>query len=275
MNPPPPRSKPVAPIAGYKGGKRFLARRICALIDATPHDGYAEPFVGMGGIFLRRSTRPRVEVINDISGDVVNLFRVLQEHYRYFIDMLRFRVSARAEFDRLNAIAPEHLTDLQRAARFFYLQRTAWGGRIVGRSFGVSKRDPSNFNVRSLEPMLAAVADRLARVTIEQLAFDAFLARYDRPGMLFYLDPPYFGCETDYGPGVFGRADFARLAQLLGAGRAQFILSINDTPEIRATFADFYMRAIDTTWSIGTLSADDMRRGELLISNRPLPDCGF
>ena len=72
--------RPVRPAAGYQGGKKNLARRICALIDRTPHDGYAEPFVGMGGIFLRRSTRPKVEAINDISADVANFFRVLQEH---------------------------------------------------------------------------------------------------------------------------------------------------------------------------------------------------
>ena len=121
---------PVSPAAGYQGGKRNLARRICALIEATPHDGYAEPFVGMGGIFLRRAARPRVEVINDISGDVATFFRVLQEHYPYLIDMLRWRITGRAEFDRLAAMPADRLTDLQRAARFLYLQRLAFGGKV-------------------------------------------------------------------------------------------------------------------------------------------------
>jgi len=47
------------PAAGYIGGKRNLAGRIVPIIDGTEHDGYAEPFVGMGGIFLRRRLRPR------------------------------------------------------------------------------------------------------------------------------------------------------------------------------------------------------------------------
>jgi DNA adenine methylase len=59
--------RPVSPPAGYIGGKRNLSRRICAIIEATPHTSYAEPFVGMGGIFLRRARRPRAEAINDIS----------------------------------------------------------------------------------------------------------------------------------------------------------------------------------------------------------------
>lgn len=262
---------PVSPAAGYQGGKRNLARRICQLIDRTPHDGYAEPFVGMGGIFLRRSTKPRAEAINDVSGDIATFFRVLQEHYPYFVDMLRFRVTSRAEFERLNALPADRLTDLQRAARFLYLQRLTFGGKVRSRVFGVDSRAGARFNVAKLEPMLAEIHDRLAGVVIEQLPYAQFLARYDRPGMLFYLDPPYFGCEGDYGPGVFTRGDFELLAAQLGRGRAKFILSINDTSEIREIFAAFHIRGVETTWSIGTLSSGDTSRAELIISNFDLP----
>lgn len=262
---------PISPAAGYQGGKRNLARRICQLIDRTAHDAYAEPFVGMGGIFLRRTTRPKAETINDISGDVATFFRVLQEHYPYFIDMLRFRVTSRAEFDRLNALPAARLTDLQRAARFLYLQRLTFGGKVRSRAFGVDSRAGGRFNVSKLEPMLAEIHDRLARVVIEQLPYAEFLARYDRPGMLFYLDPPYFGCEGDYGPGLFARGDFELLAAQLGRGRAKFILSINDTPEVREIFAAFRIRDVETSWSIGTLASADTRRNELIISNFDLP----
>ena len=259
--------RPVSPAAGYQGGKRNLARRICAIIDRTDHDGYAEPFVGMGGIFLRRSTRPKAEVINDISSDVATFFRVLQEHYPYFLDLMRFRVASRAEFDRLCALPADRLTDLQRAARFLYLQRLAFGGKVVGRNFGVDSRAGARFNISKLEPMLADIHDRLAGVTIEQLPYDQFIRRYDRPGMLFYLDPPYFGCETDYGADVFSRADFERLAEQLAAARGKFIVSINDTPEIRTTFAQFHLKSVDTTYSISSAHGRAKGAGELIISN--------
>ena len=258
--------RPVRPAAGYQGGKKNLARRICALIDRTPHDGYAEPFVGMGGIFLRRSTRPKVEAINDISADVANFFRVLQEHYPYFVDMLRFRVASRNEFERLAALPAERLTDLQRAARFLYLQRLAFGGKVAGRNFGVSSSQSARFNVTTLEPLLAEIHERLAGVWIEQLPYANFIERYDRPGMLFYLDPPYFGCEEDYGAGVFDRADFYRLAELLAAARGKFILSINDRPEIRQAFAAFEIAELETTYTIAR-GENARRAGELVISN--------
>ena len=55
---------PTRPIAPWLGGKRNLAKRICALIDTIPHETYAEGFVGMGGVFLRRSSRPRSEFMD-------------------------------------------------------------------------------------------------------------------------------------------------------------------------------------------------------------------
>jgi len=260
---------PVAPAAGYIGGKRNLASRLTAIIDQVDHDGYAEPFVGMGGIFLRRRRQPRVEVINDASGDVATFFRVLQRHYAYFLDMLRFRVASRAEFERLKAQVPEALTDLERAARFLYLQRLSFGGRVAGRAFGVDKSQGARFNVLKLEPTLADLHERLAGVTIEQLDFGAFIRRYDRAGMLFYLDPPYWGCERDYGQDVFGRADFERLAAQLGAIDGRFILSINDTPGVRETFAAFRMVEVETTYTLA--QGAGKKAGELVISNFDLP----
>ncbi|MBB4618024.1 DNA adenine methylase [Sphingomonas abaci] len=259
---------PVSPAAGYIGGKRNLAARLVALIGGIPHDGYAEPFVGMGGVFLRRRIRPRVEVINDASGDVATFFRVLQEHYAYFLDMLRFRIASRAEFERLRALPAERLTDLQRAARFLYLQRLAFGGKVAGRGFGVDRGNGARFNVTKLEPMLADIHERLAGVTIEQLDFGEFIRRYDRAGMLFYLDPPYWGCETDYGQDVFGRADFERLATQLRDIRGGFLMSINDTPGVRATFAGFHLLEVTTTYTVGQGAAT--KAPELVISNMPL-----
>ncbi len=258
--------RPVKPAAGYLGGKRFLASRLCKLIDREDHDGYAEPFVGMGGIFLRRSTRPKVEVINDINGEVINFFRVLQEHYPYFIDLLRFRVASRNEFERLKGVDPARLTDLQRAARFLYLQRLAFGGKVTGQHFGVDRSQGARFNIAKLEPMLADIHERLTGVTLEQLPFVDFIRRYDRPGMLTYCDPPYFGCEDDYGAAVFEPADFERLAEAMAAARGKMIISINDVSEIRSIFGAFEIYETSTTYSISSRTGAK-RVGELVIAN--------
>jgi len=252
----------TAPLAPYLGGKRNLARRIVRAIDAVPHDGYTEVFLGMGGIFFRRRHVPKAEIVNDLSGDVAGLFRILQRHYVPFLEMLRYQITSRREFDRLSRTDPATLTDLERAARFLYLQRTAYGGKVVGRNYGVDPIAPGSFDMRRLGAMLEAVHERLAGVAIENLPYDQVLARYDRPGMLFYLDPPYFGCEADYGTGMFRASDFNRLAETLGRLEGTFILSINDTPQVRRIFEPFDLEAVQTTYQV---SGQQTEAKELIV----------
>lgn len=272
MNPSLTPVTPVRPIAPWLGGKRNLAKRICSLIDAdTGHRTYAEPFVGMGGIFLRRARRPQGEFINDRGRDVYNLFRVLQEHYVAFLDLLRFQLTTQANFNRLVDVNPDTLTDMQRAARFLYLQRCAFGGKVSGRNFGLSVDRPGRFNLTTLEPDLEALHARLSGVTVTCLDFAEFLPRVDRPEVLFYLDPPYWGCEDDYGRALFSRDRFVELASQLGALKGRFILSLNDLPEVRETFGAFQFREVRTSYSIAAKGVEHPR-AELLISNWPLPD---
>ena len=264
--------EPCMPAAGYRGGKKNLARRIIERIDAIPHVAYSEAFVGMGGVFLRRRHVPKAETINDRSGDVANFFRILQRHHTPFVEMLRYQVASRHEFERLKAERPETLTDLERAARFLYLQRLSFGGKIVGRNFGYTPTRTSSFNPLTLAPQLQAIHERLAGVVIEELDWADFIVRYDRPGMLFYLDPPYWDGEGDYGAGVFGREDFAGMADVLRGLKGTFVLSINDRPEVRDLFAGFVMEAVEANYS---LAREKRRRfGELIItSDRPHATC--
>ena len=262
--------QPVLPVAPYIGGKRNLAKRIIPLIDADPHHTYAEAFVGMGGIFFRRTRQPSAEFINDYSGDVACLFRILQRHYPQFLEILRFTLTTRAEFDRLTRTDPETLTDLERAARFLYLQRTAFGGGVDKRTFGLSNERPARFNLTTLEPMLEDVYSRLSGVTIEQLDFESFLRRIDTASTLFYLDPPYFGTEGTYGKDLFNRDDFERLRDVLSGLKGRFILSINDTPEIRKIFSEFEMQEARTTYSFARKADAAGQRAELLITNTPI-----
>jgi DNA adenine methylase len=257
------RVAPVRPVAPYIGGKRNLAKRLVALIETIPHKTYAEPFVGMGGVFLRRSLKPQAEVINDWSREVSNLYRVLQVHYVAFLDWMRFQLTTRAEFERLVGIDPETLTDLQRAARFLYLQKTAFGGKVTGRNFGVSHHRGGAFDLSKLAPMLEDLHVRMSGVIIERLPWQAFVARYDTAETLFYLDPPYWGSEDDYGAELFGRDQFAAMAEQLATIKGRFVLSLNDTPGVRETFRAFELEEVTTTY---TLSGQAQRAGELIIT---------
>lgn len=258
------RRHPTAPVAPYLGGKRQLARTIIERIERIPHVTYAEPFVGMGGVFLRRTRPVKAEVINDFNRDVAGFFRILQRHYSAFLEMMKFQITTRAEFERLAVTPPATLTDLERAARFLYIQQTSFGA--VGRVFGVDPIAGARFNVTKLAPMLDELHDRLAGVIVECLHYADFIRRYDRAGTLFYLDPPYWDTEDYYGKDLFTKADFERLAQLLAGIKGRFILSINDVPQIRQIFSAFRQQRVKVTYTVR--GGEPKRTGELIISGR-------
>ncbi|WP_265518984.1 DNA adenine methylase [Nitratireductor luteus] len=261
--------EPVSPPASYLGGKKQLAGRISSLLEQIPHSVYAEPFVGMGGVFFRRRLAPRSEVVNDRSGDVATLFRILQRHYPQFMETLKFQITSRREFERLAACDPTTLTDLERAARFLYLQRLAFGGKVRGRSFGVDVTGGGRFNLTRLSSILDAVHERLAGVVIENLDWLDFIVRYDRPETLFYLDPPYFGNECDYGKDAFKREDFLSIAAHLASISGRFVLSLNDRPEVREIFGAFKIVSVPVTYTVSGGKGSDVR--EVIVMDRKEP----
>ena len=256
---------PAKPLAPWLGGKRFLAARIIERIEAIPHRCYAEPFVGMGTVFLRRAKRPPAEAINDINGEIGNLFRVIREHPDELERQFRWVLASRREFRRLLDTPPETLTDVQRAARFAYLQRLRFGGRPASTSTGFGPHYPAKFRAAQMPRLIRAAHRRLQRVQIDCLEWGEFIRRYDRPFTLFYIDPPYWGHETDYGKGLFARDDFARMAEILRGLKGRFILSLNDRPEVRETFAGFRVEEVTTVYTANARAA--RRVGELLIGN--------
>lgn len=257
--------RPAAPVAPWLGGKKQLHQQIIERIDLIPHRSYVEPFVGMGGVFLRRRFRPRVEVANDRNGEIVNLFRILQRHHRQLMDIMRFQVASRRDFERLRATDPASLTDLERAARFLYLQRLAFGGQLGG-VFGVAPDQGARFSLSRIEPILEAAHERLEAVIFECLDWSEVIARYDSPQTLFYLDPPYFGGENDYGKGLFDRDQYALMASALRDLKGAFILSINDKPQMREIFAGFRMDEVRLKYTVSSEGAVDA--AELIVSNR-------
>lgn len=258
----------AAPVAPWLGGKSKLAKTLIERIERVEHQSYVEPFVGMGGVFLRRAYRPKQEVINDANGEIINLFRILQRHYPQFMDTLKFQVSSRREFERLRATDPSTLTDLERAARFLYLQRQAFGGKYDG-VFGVAADRASRFDITQIASHLEAAHERLSGVVFENLDWAEIIQRYDGKNTLFYLDPPYFGNEKDYGS-AFSRDQFANMAELLANIKGEFILSINDCKEIRELFDWAVLDEVRLSYTVSK-DATAVKAAELIISSSDLP----
>lgn len=254
------------PIIPWIGGKTRLLDDILPLFPA--HECYVEPFCGAAALFFNKQPA-RAEVLNDINGDLVNLYRVVQHHLEEFVRQFKWALSSRQVFKWLQDTRPETLTDIQRAARFFYLQRQAFGGKVTGQSFGTATTAPPGLNLLRIEEELSAAHLRLAETCIEHLPWAAVMAKYDRPHTLFFCDPPYW--ETE-GYGVdFPRQEYLELAKVTRAAKGHVIITVNDHPMMREVFEGLPMDVVGITYSVGGPESRK-QTGELIIRNR---EAGF
>jgi DNA adenine methylase len=240
-----------------------LAKTVIARIPA--HTCYVEPFCGAAWVLFRK-IESKVEVLNDINREVVTLYRCLQWHLEEFMRYFKWVLVSRDEFDRLKKADPDTLTDIQRAAGFYYLLQAGFGGRVVNPSFGYGVMQGSKLNLLRIEEYLSAAHLRLARVYVECLPYAEVISRYDSQDTFFYVDPPYWDCEHHYGRDIFSRDDFACLAEQLAGIKGRFLLSINDRPEIRVIFKAFVFEEVRLIYSSGKKQNTDA--DELLVWNR-------
>ena len=249
-----------SPLA-YIGGKSKLAQTIIEMMPE--HKAYCEVFAGAAWVFFRKEPS-KYEVINDLDSDLICFYRVLQNHLEEFLKQFKWLLASREWFeDWKRQQAAGGLTDIQRAARYYYLQRLCFAGRVRGRTYGASPMSRPRINLLRIEEELSEVHLRLAGVTIEHLPWQRFLETYDKPGTLFFLDPPYY--KAPYYIHNFKLGDYQELATTIASLRSHFILSINDHPDMRETFKDFAIAPVLLSYSAAKSRCKTV--SELLITN--------
>jgi DNA adenine methylase len=247
----------------YIGGKRRIASQIVKLLPA--HVTYVEAFAGGSQTFFHKSPSP-VEVLNDLDRELVNYLRVVQQHSPELIRWLRHTVSSRALHELFARQDPTQLTDVQRAARFVYLQKNSFGGRVTRRTYRVAVLKRPNYSPERVPQIISAAARRLEHTQLECSPYQVVIERFDRPTTVFYLDPPYIG-RSLYRHN-FKDSDFRVLADRLKRIRGRFLLSINDHPLSRSLFAPFNCRTIDFVY---TATRRVPRVSELIVANFDWP----
>ena len=249
-----------SPLA-YIGGKSKLANTIIQMIPE--HKMYCEVFAGAAWVFFRKDYS-KYEVINDLDSDLIAFYRVLQNHLEEFLKQFKWILSSREWFeDWKRQQKAGGLTDIQRAARYYYLQRLCFGGRVKNRIFGTGPMHRPRINLLRIEEELSEVHLRLAGVTIENLPWNEFIKRYDRPKTFFYLDPPYY--KAPYYEHNLVLKDYQEMANILTKLKSRFILSINDHQHMRGTFKKFKTKSVKLTYSVKKTACTKAK--ELLITN--------
>lgn len=245
---------------GWVGGKRALRREIIRRFPAD-YGRYIEVFGGAGWVLFGLEPKPsRFEVFNDIDENLVNLYRCIKYHCTELQRELEGLFTSRTLFfDFKNQMHGPGLTDIQRAARYYYIVRCSFGS--TRSSFKTSQT-----YINNRTPYLADVQERLKRVTIENLDFERLITTYDRPDALFYLDPPYMGTEKHYDV-PFSVDDHLRLRDCLQKIKGKFLLSYGDCTAVRELYAGYFIDSISRKDTLSGNGKNQSDFAEVIISN--------
>ena len=253
-----PTPKPIVP---WIGGKRRLARVLLPMFPA--HVCYVEPFCGAAALFFRKAPSS-VEVLNDTHGELINLYRVVKHHFEEFLRQFKWALTSRQIFEWHTRIDPATLTDVQRAARFYYLQKLKFGAKVTGNSYGTATIGGGRLNLLRIEEDLGAAHLRLHQVNIEHLPWQRCVERYDRPHTLFFCDPPYW--QTNGYGDPFPLPEYEQLAEAARSSKGAMIVTVNDHPDMRRVFAGLDITSAAIRYTVGG-SHRPQQATELIIRN--------
>lgn len=217
------------PLLRYFGGKMRLRRWILAHLPR--HAIYCEPFVGGGSILLGKEPAPWGETINDLDGEIVNLFRTLRgERGPELIRQIELTPYSRDE----HALAFEPAEDsVERARRLLVRSHMSHGtisarmDRTRGwRRDGLEAKTHHAREWRDLLPWLDLIRQRLAHVSIERRDAIELIGDFSKPNVLIYADPPYWPA-TRSGKRIRGEPYHAYQHELDESGHASLLAALH------------------------------------------------
>lgn len=263
--------QPIKPFLKWAGGKTQLLPQLKVRLP-TYYGQYIEPFVGGGALFFH--LRPRYAIISDANAELINTYKIVQNSLDALIEQLAPYPNTKDFFYNIRAQDPTTLSEIERAARFIYLNRTCYNGlyRVNKQGqFNVPFGNYTNPTICDTEQLRAA-HDALQGVQIHHGDYHAIVNNFARTGDFVFFDPPYqpsslYSDFKRYTPEFFYEADQIKLAETFKAlvQKGVYCLLTNSNTEfIRDLYNDFPYEIIATRRNINA-HGDKRLNGEDLI----------
>lgn len=238
-------------IAKYPGSKWSLADWIISFFP--PHHSYLEPFFGSGAVLFNKP-RSNIETINDLDGNVVNLFECIRRDPERLAHEIYYTPYARQVYEDAFAAVPEDR--LQQAVNFYIRlnmghgfrtngEKVGWKNDVQGRERAYAAQDWC-----SIPEKIVRAAERLRGVQIENRPAAELIPRFNFENVLIYCDPPYM-LDTRHGKQYrheMDAGDHEELLALLIAHRGPVIISGYET-ELYSTMLKGWNRYETTAYS--------------------------
>ncbi|NFH34526.1 DNA adenine methylase [Clostridium sporogenes] len=249
----------LKPPISRMGGKSKLRKTIIEMIP--DHECYIELFFGAGWVYFGKKPS-KVEVINDIDKELINLFKMIKYHAPEIERLLQYEFSGRDIFEEYKNYSIEYLTEIHRAVRFLYLISQSFASKMGAYGYATtSKPKPQIF----YKNILNDLKERLRNTYVENLSFEKIIQKYDKKHSFFFCDPPYF--ETAGYSNEFSEKEHLLLRDNLKNLKGKFLLTINDHPRVREWYEGFNIKEVKVNYSISREKKARKEYNELIITN--------
>lgn len=245
----------------YPGGKFYARKLILACIPE--HNKYCEPFVGGGSIFFAKTTC-NINILNDKDEELINCYIHIRDYVEDLIKSLA-GLEATKEIHKYmkNEFKPSN--DLERAKRWFYLNRTSYSGIMKQQNCYWGYGEKYSMRPENWPRHLRTVSDRLQGIKFTCCDFEQVIDELSDDFFLF-IDPPYFNADQDkFYQCSFLKEDHFRLNEVLKRNqkRLRFLITYDNSIEIKELYS-WCTSHLDKEWNYTINRTDDQRTGKKL-----------
>lgn len=271
----------LSPMLKWVGGKRQLLSEIVPMIDKKCST-YVEPFIGGGAVLF--NVQPEKAIINDYNQELINVYKIVRDNLDELIDVLKIHESKNSPdyyyevraLDREDSF--ENMTDVEKAARIIYLNKTCYNGLYRVNSAGQFNSPYGRYKNPNIvnEAVLKSISKYFNSndITILNGDYKEALKGLNQDTFV-YLDPPYMPISasssfTGYTEGGFGYSSQVQLKEecdKLTQQGIKFVQSNSDCKEIRELYKDYKIKTVKAKRSINSVAKKRGEINEVLIYN--------
>lgn len=242
----------------YAGGK-FYARKL--IIEHIPkHSYYVEPFAGGASIFFAKSKAEK-NWLNDIDEELINCMKVIRDNPHELIWQLKDEVATK-ERHRYYKNEYKPSNEIERAARWFYLNRTSYSGIMNMQNCFWGYGDKYSMRPENWPRNILRTSKKLENVILSLKDFEEVIEEVE-DGAFMFVDPPYFNADQDkFYTHAFTRDDHYRLCEVLkqSSKRIKFLLTYDNNPEVKELYG-WALSILEKEWNYTINRTDDQKNG--------------
>lgn len=253
-------------ILNWYGGKQKLSRQIISMLPE--HKRYVEVFMGSGAVFFNKP-KANENILNDFNENLVNLFSTVRDNYDALAEKCYWTLNSRDEYKKFYKLYQNGFKDIDnvtRAMMYLFLVRSSFNAQI---DTDFSEANTTTFNLLLLARLKLA-REKLDKVVIENMSFEKVIEKYDKPGTLMFLDPPYYVTSEEVGAKYYEyiftveQHDYLKLA--LKNCKCNWYVTYDDRKEIVDLYKEYNLYRLGVKYLAGATNKM-IKKEELIITN--------